>query len=467
MSYALLLTAVLALAPQEKREQAIEDFKAERERILIECGQRHLDYGLDLRKRGLTLQAATQISLAVEASKGRNEGALMVLGLLRNLEEGFWKRKLSKPSSSQLESYVKKARKLRTEDVRDRLDIVRAAERRGLDEQALEELEEVLLALDEPLVFDEKGALEVGLGGSKVSRALSEKVRGEAIEIDGRLYVRDACLRRVPEIERIFECTTPELRVRSTRSREEAQKVHAAAAALLPILYDDLGVLPEARPQILLLGERRLFVAYLDRAGLSAHRGTEGFADRLTGSAVLCPETATGEAMDELGLIGLALHELTHLCQLAASPAALPPWYLEGSAESHGGPGTFVWDGKTLTTGGLLAKERLDELRAAPLTFEQLFQADPVGLLSSDRAAARRFYAQAWAFLRFLETHADPSVPERLARWRGISMGSILGADFERAYVRDPSVSQALFLRLFGEDLPRLEEEFRPWLAAL
>lgn len=460
-----LAALVLALVPQGRREDALQDFKSERDQILIENGQRHLEYGLELRKKGLTIQAATQITLAVEASNGKNDGAAFVLRLLRQLEDAFWKRKIERPAPSRLEAYEKKARKLREQDLEARLGIVKAAERRGLDEQAYEELREVLNAIDEPLVFDERSRLV--LPGGKLSGELAERVQKDAIEINGRPYARDAFLRRVPSVARIFEKTTPELRVRSTRDVAEAERLHAAASALLPILYADLGVTPERRPQIVVLHERKTYGAYLDIAGLSTHRGADGFADRMTGTAVLCSQGLGGEPMTEDVVLGLALHELTHLCQLSASPAAFPAWYMEGSAEKQGGEGAFLWDGQTLVTGGKMAPIRITELRAKPLPLKELFEADPLALLGSDRLAARRFYAQSWAFLRFLEQGTSPAIAERLDQWRRICLGSILGADLYRAYAMDSSASQKLFLDLFGPDLERLESEFVAWLAEL
>src|SRR5206468_295457 len=82
------------------------------------------------------------------------------------------------------------------------------------------------------------------------------------------------------------------------------------------------------RLQIVVLAERASYGAYLDFAGLSSHRAADGFADRVAATAVLCHEGLTDESV-----LGLALHELTHLYQLSVTPAALPSWFLEGSAE--------------------------------------------------------------------------------------------------------------------------------------
>jgi hypothetical protein len=459
----LLLAACLALAPSQSqalREEAIQLFKEERERVLVACGQRHLEYGLELRKQGLTLQAATQIALSVDVSRGRNETAKRILGILRQFEDAFWKRKLDKPSAEKLAAYEHRAAKLRQEDLEDLVGLVLFADKKRLSEQGHGELVEVLLALDEPLAFDERGALLVS--GRRIDGALAERVRSEALEINGRPYVRDTFLRRVPGVVRLFEATSPGLRVRSTASAEEAERLHAAASALVPTLCADLGIVPERRLQLVVVHQRQDYAAYLDIAGLSSHRGTDGFADRVAGTALLCGEGQTSEYV-----LGLALHELTHLVQLTASPAAFPSWYLEGSAETYGGEGAFAWDGSTLQTGGEMSAARLDEVRAAPLPLRELLDADGVTLLAVDRGRARRFYAQSWAFLRFLEQGAGDEIAARLERWRTLCLGSLLGADPYRPYAPDRSASAALFLELFGPDLERLERDFGAWLSGL
>src|SRR5262245_45284995 len=148
--------ALLLAGPflQGRREKALDDFKEERTRVLALSGQRHLEYGLELRKKGLTTQAASQIVMAVEASQGRNKTAVLILGLMRQYEDEFWKRKIEKPAPEKLEAYERKAAKLRQEDREARLELVEWAQRADLEEQAYEELRDLLLEIDEPLAFD-------------------------------------------------------------------------------------------------------------------------------------------------------------------------------------------------------------------------------------------------------------------------------------------------------------------------
>ena len=458
----LAVLALLLVSPwlQGRREDAIEDFKEERTRVLALSGQRHLEYGLELRKKGLTTQAAAQILMAVEASQGKNKTAELILGLMRAYEDEFWKRRIEKPTREKLEAHERRAEKLRQEDREARLDLVKWAQRADLEEQAHEELRELLLAIDEPLVFDERGRLLVL--GDALGSELSERVRTGAIEINGRPYARDAFLRRVPEVARIFEKSSPELRVRSTRSLTDAEELHAAATQLLPVLSDDFGATPGRRLQLLVLGERKHFDSYLDLSGLSSHRAADGFADPVAGTAFLCPEGSSGEYV-----LGLALHELTHVFQYSVSPAVLPSWYIEGCAETYGGAGTFRWDGKALSVRGTMAAARLEELRAGVLPLGELLEGDALALLARDKLAARRFYAQAWAFVRFLEQGAGPEIAARFERWRTLCFGSAAGAELDKPYLTDASTSARLFLELFEKDLARLEQGFGAWLKEL
>jgi hypothetical protein len=292
-SLALFLACMLGApsgAVQRRREDAIDDYKKERTRVLALAGQRHLEYGLELRRKGLTTQAAAQIVLAVEVAQGRNPGAEVVLGVMRTYQDAFWKRKIEKPSDEKLAAYAARARKLRQEDHEACLELVEWALRADLEEQAYEELRALLLALDEPLAFDARGRLLVL--GDALGAEPSERVRAGAIEINGRPYVRDAFLRRVPEVARIFEKSSPELRVRSTRSLEEAENLHAAAAQLLPILRADLGAAPDRRLQLVVLGERKHYHSFLEQGA-----GPE-IAARFERWRALCFGSAAGADFD-------------------------------------------------------------------------------------------------------------------------------------------------------------------------
>ncbi len=136
MGGTLLAAACLVLIAQGSREKRIEDFKEERTEVLLECGKRHLDYALELRDKGLVVQSAAQLVQAVEVSEGRHDGANLVLSLMRQYDDAFWKRRVTQVSEARLAAYEKKARKLRIEDQEERLALVKRAAARDLEAQA-------------------------------------------------------------------------------------------------------------------------------------------------------------------------------------------------------------------------------------------------------------------------------------------------------------------------------------------
>jgi len=458
MGGSLLAALSLALIAQGSREKRIEEFKEERTRVLIECGERHLDYALELRKKGLVVQSAAQLVQAVEVAEGKHEGANLVLTLMRRYDDAFWKRRVKKVPAARIEAYEKKARKLRLEDQAERLALVRRAYAHELEAQAHEELRRLLLALDEPLVFDAKGTLV--LPGGTIAGTLATRVRDEAILVNGQPYVRDRFLERMPELARIHEATSPLLRVRTTTSMAEAEDLLAAGSALFAQLGAELGAVPDRRLQLCVLAEREPFDRYLDLAGLSSHKAADGFADRVTETALVCKQGS-----DEAHVLGLALHELVHLYQLAVTAATLPSWFLEGSAERFGGEGTFRWDGQTLVTGLALEAARLDAVRAEPFPLREFLAQDALELFRApDRTGQQRFYAQAWAFVTFLESEAAGELGERYGDWRAMCFGSAIGTDFADPYASQESASRDLFLREFEPDLAELERAFLAWL---
>jgi hypothetical protein len=456
LSYAALF---LALVPQGSREKRIEDFKEERTKLLLECGQRHLEYALELRDKGYTVQSAAQIVLAVDVSEEKHNGANYVLGLMRYYDDAFWKRKRTKVPESRLAAYEKKAFDLRAKDNKDRLELVRRAESHDLDAHAYQELKELLLSIDEPLVFDAKKQLV--LPGGTLDGPLAERIDKEAIYVNGKAYVRDLFLERLPELTRLYEATGPTLRVRTNTNVAEAEELLKVGTQLFEQLGAELGAVPDHRLQLFVLAERKHYERYLDISGLSSYKAADGFADRQTDTAMLCKEKS-----DAAHVLGLALHELTHLFQLSVTAATLPSWFLEGSAECFGGEDTFVWDGTTLVVRRPMRATRLEDVRAEPFALQELLTLDALDLFIADRTRQRAFYAQSWALVTFLESESAASFGERYLSWRSMCFGSAIGTDFQHPYESDEQKSEDLFLAQFEKDLPELERAFQAWLAA-
>ncbi len=460
---ALVLATLCVVPPSAaaQTQQARTEFEKRRLEWLIECGQRHLEYGVELRKQGLALQAAEQIRLAVEASERRNAAATTVLGYMQRLDEHFWKKRAPKPSAAKLEAYVKRARRLEIDDQRGQLALASWGHARGLEEEARREYLSLLRKRDRPLEFDGRGAIVVD-GGTIPAKAAA-RIRDEAIAINGEPWLRDAFLELVPELKSIFEAGDDDLRIRSTHGREQAQHLLSIARQLLPALEADLGARPTRPLPVVVVDTRALYERWLDAADLGDHKVVTGVATPRYGLAILC-----SEGLSESQLVGILLHELTHVFDQATSRVALPSWYHEGLAEVHGGDGTWALVEGKLTTGGRFDVGRLSRLCVAEnfTALPDLLDWKGIELWKVGRERGLDFYAQSWAFLTFLRTGAGKDVAERMEAWETQIRGAMIGADLAAANARSgaPASARDLFLEVFGAELPRLEDRFRSWV---
>lgn len=455
----IALAALLGAADDERSRLALL-----RDKALAEAGQRHLEYGVELRKQGLCVQAAEQIVRAVEVSEGKNPGAMTVLHLMQDLEDRFWKRTLPKPGSARLDAYASEARKLERADERALHEVAAWAWTHQLWDDAHQLWLALLRRGGEPLELDKSGC--VLIGGAKLPEKESQRLRDESVTINERLYLRDEFLARMPEIKTLWEVRDERLCVRSTRERPEAERVAELVRALLPVLEQDLGARPSRCLVLVLLDSVELYDSYLDRARMPENKAALGFADKLRGFALIC----TAKTVHEPMLQAIALHEMTHLYHYSISRAGMPSWYDEGLAESYGGQGAFEWKDGRLALLGKLPADRLDLLRREHLGLKlrELLAARAVEALARGETQGRAFYTQAWAFVRFLRTGAGDEVARRFAEWETLCKGAlvdavVLGAGPDRD--KPPGASE-LFLARFGKDLPRLEAGFEAWLAA-
>jgi hypothetical protein len=464
LALACLCLTAPALAQVGKRADTLRKELEEKVRhTKVYSGQRHLELGVECRKKGLTSQAAVQILLAVEVSDRQNPGANTVLHLMRTLDDDFWKKKRNKPSQAKLNWYDKQAKKVREQNLEERFDVALWAHKKGLEQEARVEFEDIMRDLDLPLEADSKGRLVTAAG--KVPAEPSAAILADAVQINGRPYLRDAFLQHLADWGELFEVESDELRVRTQTSLEDAQALHSLASALLPTLEADLGGRSDWRPTVFVFAKRSDYEAYLNAAGLGSHAAVAGLADARARTAVICGEDNDAEALN-----ALVLHELTHLVAFGISPTVMPSWYSEGLADTYGGQGTFEWEnGELVTIAGLMPRERLTPLLEPErrLSFDELFAADALQLWNSDKDAAQRFYAQSWAVIRFFRSGAGGSVAAEFERWEQICRGTALGAQLGNPMSRESRDSRALFERMFAKDLPELEAEFVAWLEAL
>ena len=438
------------------------EFEKRQYKLELEQSQRHLEYGLELRKQGMTTQAAAEIVLASELGRGRNPGATQIMYIMRQYDAAFWKKYGSRPSKAKVAMYDKKARGLVLDDQKERLDLANWASTHDFESEGQGLYTRLLLEKDDPLEFDAKG--QIVLPAGTIPTKASAKLREAAITINGKQYVRDELLAKLPELKEIFEVTSDEVRVRTTTTLEDARDLHAMCTQLVPALAEDFGATPSRRLQLFVLAKRADYEKTLDALDLGDHKLVAGVTTPSPFVALICAE---GQAPDVLR--GVCLHELTHLFCYAVTHMVFPGWWSEGFADTFGGTGTFTWDGAKLTLQGLLDRSRIDALKAdgGTMPLDEMLVADPLTLWKSGKDAGLAFYAQTWAFLRYLRTGAGAEMAARLEQWEQRCLGQALGYEPGTKRPSGRKAASDSFMEQFGKDLPKLEAGFRVWLSAL
>ena len=447
--------------PPSKQELKYRaEFEKKRRKALIGAGHRHLELGVWCRKQGLVAQASSELVRAVEVSDNRHPGANKVLSMMRSMGEGFWSKRRRKTHVKLLERYEKRAASAEEKGQKDRFALAEWAWDRELSE-GKEEFLALLEETDAPLDVDDKGHIVVPVG--KLPAELSKEILDEAVSINGRLYVRDRFLALIPDVAELHEVQTERVRVRSQSDLEEAQEVLAACEALLPFLTEDTGGRPKRLMTVFLFKDRKTYEAYLDAADMPGHKKAAGLALSRHDVALV---NGDGAGMERV--LETALHELSHLFMFGVTRSAMPSWYAEGFAETYGGGGVFKWKDGKLTTRGVLAKRELDSIRGDGfIPLATFFQSNALTLIQSDKSKARGFYAQSWAFVRYMRTAAGDDLQERFLLWEDQCRGSALGAEFGKPDGGNAKPSQQLFEQKFDGELEAIESGFKEWLQTL
>ena len=459
---ASLLLLVAAAAPTlQSAEELQKLFKYKRDLVLVDCAERHYKLGAWCWNNDLLQQSTAEVIYALEISDQRHTRSRVALSKMRALDDEFWQKERKPPNRFTVKTYDKRQESARDKDLREHVELAVWAQRKGLTEEALGIYLRVLRANGDALEVDDKG--RIALARKKVPEEISSTILAQAVEINGRTYLRDAFLEHMPQVETLHEAGSDELRVRGTVSAELVADLHALGAALYPVLERDLAGHPTQRMNLFVFARRSKYDAYLEAAGLQAYRGGSGVADRASYTAIACAE---GRSDDDLR--ALCLHELTHLFHYGITRGVLPDWYEEGLAETYGGQGTFEWDGEELHTGGKMAPHRLTGLAAGRgrMPLEDLLSANAAQLFRTDRERALAFYAQSWAFLRFLRAAPDERISERFRKWELMASGAALGARAGEYRAHDAREASELFRELMG-DLGALQSDFFEYLDEL
>lgn len=480
---ALGLLAALAppgmlAAQRPPNERVIAEFDKRRTKVLAEAAQRRLRLGSWCRDMGLVRQATAQFLRAQEVGEGQNPGAVTVVNLMRSLDDAFWKKNRKNPPGRMLRQYDRRARDLDEADREDRFALADWAHDRDLLEQATALYRVLLAEHDGAIVRDEQG--RIVLDGGKIPADVAAILASKSVAVAGTERVRDRFLELVPEGGELFEHADQALVVQSQVSTEQARELHALLSLLLPHLADAVGGEPTRQLRVFVFATRESFLGYLRASGYGESHAA-GLTDPQSFVAMVCAE---GHGPDVVRAV--AMHELVHLYDFAVAPVVFPSWYTEAFAETWGGHGTYrVVDG-ALEVGGMLQDHELEALRSAldggaragdpaaevdakPALFplRELIALDANALLRADAARAALFYAQSWAFLRYLRTAAGDDVADRLRTWELRCRGGAIGAVAGQPRQRDEMPAARLFDSAFGRDLDELEKGFVAWLRLL
>lgn len=450
-----------ARAGADKLDAARAKFKVEAHKNVFLTGKAHIELGLWARDAGLVPQATAEFLRAEELTGDEMPLAGKIVAIMRAYGDKFWKN-VQKHPVALLRTYESKAERIDAGLLKDRLRLAKDAATWGLDDESFEEYLAAVRTIDDPLVFDAKEQLILPTG--TLSPELSARVKAVSIAINDKLYIRDEVLALVPDVKTISEADGERVRVRTMGSPKEAEDIRAIVMALLPALEADLDGRPTRKMQVFVFKEKKAYVAYLAGTKQDGYAVAMGLADGATNTALV-----NGEGLSPDTLRTAAMHEIAHLFMYGVTPAVMPSWYSEGFADTYAGTGTFTWDGKTLLPGGLLAKGLLGAVKsdAGFLPLLELTAGDALAYITKDRAKASRFYAEAWAFLRFLRTATNQEMGERFHLWELACRGGAIGAQAGKARMRDTAPGRESFQKAFGADLPKLETAFRAWLATM
>jgi hypothetical protein len=463
---ALAASAVPAPSAFPRGEERVEALRAQfagkQRGILVEAGTRFVEVGIWCRDAGLVAQATAEFLRAVEISEGGNAWAVKVVAIMRSLDDKFWKSfRNEKPSKGMLAGHEKRAKAAFAAYRKDRLGLARWADKQGLLDEAYGEYVGVLRALGAPLEVDAQG--RVLLEGTPLPAAISSRLRDDAVSINDRLYVRDEFLELVPQVESVHQAETEALRVRTEKGGAEAAGLLALALAAMAHLEDEVGGRPTQRLNVYVFQAKDVYASFLRKTGMASHTAATGVADGARRLVLVC-----AEGLSEETVRSLVLHELAHLFQYAVTPVVMPSWYSEGFAESFGGEGGYAWDGVTLRYEGEPPADRIAPLKtdAGYIPLERLLEADALETIQKDAGLARRFYAESWAFYRYMKSAAPKEVASRFALWEAMCRGQALGAEAGKPASRDAAPAGDLFRARLGGDLAAIEKGFRAWLAS-
>lgn len=451
-----LLTAFAALPAQSTLDLLVADYEKQREEELLAAGKRHYQLSWSIRDSGLIPQSTWQAIRAVELSDGKHPSATAWLRIVRNYGEEFWRKRKKTPSKEGLARYDKDAAAAELANRKGQIKLAKLAQKARLTERAQEHWR-TALQLGARLELRERGGR---IDGEAVGDEVVQWLQQQASAVNGATARFEPAGAKAPRVANVREVASAQVVVRTDLPGDAAERLHALAVAQWPLLQQRLAGAPVRPLGLFVFGKRADYDAYLTACGHGAAAGGSGLCDYGTFQTLVSAEGLAPEDVD-----ALVLHELAHLFFFGSAPVAMPDWYAEGFAESFGGQGTFTWDGKQLTIGGVMRRDRIDALKQAPMTLAELMAGSAEQLLAKDHPAAMRFYAQCWALQRWFLQPGNPFRARFLA-WEDVCRGAMPGVS-STARFGDPAPATAAFVKEFGKELPAIERAFRDWLQTL
>ncbi|MFH0946754.1 MAG: hypothetical protein V2A76_16285, partial [Planctomycetota bacterium] len=306
-----------------------------------------------------------------------------------------------------------------------------------------------------PYEVDERGRILLGEKTKIPQDSSAWLLADELIRINGLLYLRDSMLRTVPEVDVVRETRGAHVLIRTIGNPEQADALVPLMEAAWEQLVLFTGQEPEQSLGLFLFPDADAYRKYCDGSGHGVRRMAAGFANAAEGFAV---------TFEQSSLEMIAIHESAHLFHYFAFRSSMPSWYDEGFATTFGGQDTYQWEGGRLEVDLPMARHRIGQLLDPAenlLPLAELLTGDATVYTNRMDGSAERFYAQSWAFYRFLRTTRERRLQQRFAEWEGFCLGA--------GYAREKQGHDAgaLFGRLFGDVMSVLEEEFKAWLREL
>lgn|GEM_PF-2537737 len=443
-------------------EPGYQKYDKLRLRIGSEAGKRHLDLAKWCENRGLLEFTREQLAIVSDLSQGSiHRMAWKMTERLSQLRESKLKERFHPPSRKDLELYRQKLKKISILDRKDQKKLADLAHKysTSLGEKAYRGYKELVLGNEDLLLIDDRERIVLDVG--TVPRAISERIAGEEgmISINDQLFLRQGFLKHLTLVKELSMADDEVLRVFGEAGLEEAESWQKLGLELCAVLAKDLDASFAPPFNLAITDLRPVYEAYCDATGLAVFKASQGFFSLEDRVALICTEGPEGGERSLFQTQCIVLHELTHLLHADVTRIAWPSWYAEGVAETYGGAGTFVWNKGRLEAKGLLARPKIDALLQPGnlIELDSFLSTQAAAVNNQSTDAANIFYAQAWAFLRYLRTGAGGKTARRLRKWED---------DCIRLQLRPPEATRLLQESVTG-DLTKLQKNFVRFLEKL